>query len=72
MSRIKAKKIADYLNGLGYTDRKDRPFTIKSFKNLLKNKKYIGVYEYGQGEVRAELNTVDTPFNTPLVSVEFI
>mgnify|MGYP001042226945 FL=1 len=64
------KEIADYLNELGYTDRKDRPFNIKSFENLLKNKKYIGVWEYGQGSERAELNTVDNPFNTPLISVE--
>lgn len=64
------KEIADYLNSLGYTDRMDRPFNIKSFENLLKNKKYIGVWEYGQGEEKAELNTVDNPFNTPLISVE--
>lgn len=62
------KEIADYLNELGYTDRKDRPFTIKSFENLLKNKKYIGVWEYGQGEERATLNTVDNPFNEPLIT----
>ena len=64
------KEIADYLNELGYTDRKDRPFTIKSFENLLKNKKYIGLWEYGQGEEKTILNTIDNPFNEPLVSVE--
>lgn len=40
------KQIADYLNGLGYTNKKGKPWAFKDFENLLKNRKYIGEWWY--------------------------
>lgn len=39
------KNIATYLNGAGYKTSQGKTFTEKSFTTLLRNKKYIGVYE---------------------------
>lgn len=40
------KQIADYLNGLGYVNKKGKPWSFKDFENLLKNRKYIGEWWY--------------------------
>ncbi len=43
------KQIADYLNSHGYRTKSGKSFQISSFENLLKNKKYIGIYTYDDG-----------------------
>lgn len=40
------KEIEDYLNARGYTTSRGKPFNKNSFKRILMNKKYIGIYEY--------------------------
>lgn len=47
------KQIADYLNIKGYSNKKGKPFAFSDFENLLKCKKYIGVWEY-KGEIISE------------------
>ena len=43
--------ICRYFNGKGYKSSKDAIFTRSSFKSMLKNKRYIGVYKYKDIEV---------------------
>lgn len=45
------KAIADYLNSKGYRTRTGRLFQANSLDCTLKNKKYIGVYVYGEIEI---------------------
>lgn len=41
------REIAETLNSKGYRTRRGKLFTFNSFGEMLKNKKYIGVYTYG-------------------------
>lgn len=41
------KAIADELNRRGYRTRTGKPFKTNSFDSMLRNKKYIGIYTYG-------------------------
>ena len=45
------KKIAEQLNEKGYRNSFGRPFVSSNFGNLLKNKKYIGIYHWGNEDV---------------------
>lgn len=45
------KAIADYLNSKGYRTRTGKPFQANSLNCTLKNKKYTGVYVYGEIEI---------------------
>ena len=45
------KKIAGELNAMGYKNSFGRPFVSSNFGNLLKNKKYIGIYHWGDEDV---------------------
>ena len=42
------KAIADDLNARGYRTRTGRKFNINTFDTMLKNRKYIGVFTYGE------------------------
>ena len=42
------KAIADELNARGYRTRTGRKFNINTFDTMLKNRKYIGVFTYGE------------------------
>lgn len=41
------KEIIAELNRKGFRNSSGNPFTINNFQNALRNKKYIGIYEYG-------------------------
>lgn len=45
------KKIAGKLNAMGYKNSFGRPFASGNFGNLLRNKKYIGIYHWGNEDV---------------------
>ena len=40
------KEIEDFLNSRGYKTSRGKPFNKNSFKRILRNRKYIGVYQY--------------------------
>ena len=40
------------LNERGLRNRDGKPFTTKTFQNALKNRKYLGIYKYGDVEVQ--------------------
>lgn len=45
------KDIAKELNSRGYRNAQNNPFTINSFRAILSNKKYIGIYTYNGIEI---------------------
>ncbi|MDR7870350.1 MAG: recombinase family protein [Tissierellaceae bacterium] len=40
--------ICNILNGMGYKNKRGKPFVFNSIKPILTNKKYIGIYEYNK------------------------
>jgi len=48
---IGKKEVVDDLNGRGYRNAQGKPFVITSLESMLRNKKYIGVYEFNGAEV---------------------
>ncbi|MCR2045527.1 recombinase family protein, partial [Anaerosalibacter massiliensis] len=42
------KQIANILNSKGYKNKRGKPFVFNSIPSILKNKKYIGVYEFNK------------------------
>jgi len=40
-------QLADQLNKEGHKTARGKPFTVSTFTTILRNKKYIGIYEYG-------------------------
>ncbi len=46
--------ICKYANGMGLKTSKGNDFNKNSFRVMLKNEKYIGIYNYNNGEVRVE------------------
>ena len=59
------KNIAKSLNDSGYKTSTGKPFSIKSFNSILKNKKYIGIYESMGVELH---NTIPPIINNELFS----
>ena len=43
--------VVEYLNGAGYRTKKGTEFAKNSIYSVLKNKKYIGIYSYNNGEI---------------------
>lgn len=48
---VPKKKIVDALNARGLKNSKGLPFALSTVHSVLKNKKYIGIYEHGGEEV---------------------
>lgn len=48
---VPKKKIVDALNARGLRNSKGLPFALSTVHSVLKNKKYIGIYEHGGEEV---------------------
>ena len=48
---VPKKQIIDELNAKGVRNKHGRPLTLNSFDTTLRNKKYIGIYEYNGEEI---------------------
>ena len=48
------QEIINYLNSQGLKTSVGRPYTKSSLRTVLKNEKYIGIYDFKNGEIRIE------------------
>ena len=78
---VPKKKIVDALNARGLRNSKGLPFALSTVHSVLKNKKYIGIYEHGGEEVAGGCDALldertfykyNIPFNITFLFVLFI
>ena len=46
------RQIVNYLNQQGYRTSRGKEFRLSSLERILVNKKYVGIYEYGEVEIK--------------------